>query len=176
MRATAAFFALLTLLAGCAEDRRSHLPAEFGETTVLFAEEQSWGAPLLRLPGDNETGFIVYELPPKTADLIRTKGLAFLEPLRQQNSPERPLIWTPTPLAKKQRGSASWFRDIDGDYAEPDVRRYLGRYGFHIELPSARVRELNEIIRAPGAYYAYGRVGVLIVAPNQRLAYFLYAG
>ncbi|WP_153811679.1 hypothetical protein [Pseudomonas ovata] len=38
------------------------------------------------------------------------------------------------------------------------------------------ISEVDAIINAPGSYYAFGRIGVIIVSPSKRLVVYLFNG
>jgi hypothetical protein len=46
----------------------------------------------------------------------------------------------------------------------------------HSECNGPYVDEANELVNAPGSYYAYGRIGMILVAPARKRVYYLYNG
>jgi len=159
--------------------RLSHVPAALNVSTVLYANEQSWGLPFFPLPGDNETGVIVYELPPATAKKIEEAGIEYFEKLPRTsgngNLDWRGYYdeWKRTPVSELE-----WVNDpIDGSiFPEPTLDNFLSRYGFWIPVDPDVARLINEAVANPGSYYARGRAGTLIVIPAKRKAAYVYVG
>jgi len=57
-----------------------------------------------------------------------------------------------------------------------DIYDYICAYGFCIDIEPAVVDEANSIVNAAGSYYAYGRIGLIIVSPGKRLVLYIYNG
>lgn len=53
---------------------------------------------------------------------------------------------------------------------------YICTYGICIDIKNEVVEETNSIANSSGSYYAYGRIGLLIVSPNKNLVLYLYGG
>jgi hypothetical protein len=142
--------------------RLSHVPEGLGVSTVLYAHEQSWGSPFLPLPGDNETGVIVYELPEATAREIEKDGIEYLRRNAAHDQRWRGLFleWHATPIAER-----NW-----------TLSSFLHKYGFPIDVDADVERSIDEAVVRPGSYYAYGRSGLLMLIPAKRRAVFAYAG
>jgi hypothetical protein len=150
------------------ELRLSYVPEGLNVSTVLYANEQSWGSPALALPGDNETGVIVYELPRSTARKIESAGIEYLEKLPGSHDD-----WKRTPVSELE-----WVKEpISGAILlDPALGIFLNRYGFGIDVNSDVEKLIDDAVTQPGSYYARGRIGTLIVIPAKRRVAFVYAG
>jgi hypothetical protein len=147
-----------------------HLPGALRVTRVLYASEESWGFG----PGGNEAGFIAYALPEASARRLEKEGLAWLERLgdgrRSPGSRGRFDDWRTTPLQPNPR----WQPDpASGRY---DPLQYVCAYGFCIDIDPHRLRAVEQAIHSPGSYYAFGRIGMILLVPRTRRVYFLYNG
>jgi hypothetical protein len=158
--------------------RLSLVPDGLHVSSVIYAKEESWGLPLFPLPGDNETGLIVYELPLSTAQVLEKRGIEYLRTLPPNAGDDRDWRgryeeWRPTPLSDPH-----WLKDpiSDAAFSTAHVRSYLYKYGFGIDVDSDIEALIDEAIAKPGSYYAYGRLGVLIVIPSKLRVVYAYAG
>lgn len=151
-------------------------PADIGVAGLLYHTEKSWGMPLLAMPGDNETGFVVYALSDAAGAQIKAEGVAFFS--RPENVAQR---------VDYQRAYDKWREtpiEIDRDWASdapkdrpPNINDFLDKYGFAIPVDSKLVAQVNDAISKPGSYYAYGRGGgLVIVIPQTKRVIFTYAG
>jgi hypothetical protein len=41
----------------------NRIPADLEVQRIIYSKQERWGTPLLALPGDNETGLLVYGIP-----------------------------------------------------------------------------------------------------------------
>jgi hypothetical protein len=146
------------------------VPPAFNVDRVVYEKEERWGLPLLALPGDNETGLRVYELPEATATQIRRGGTSWLDRVGE-NTPsglDRYAVytdWHPTPVGAGARGrSTATYVGTGGDC------------GFCIEVDPAIWSEVTAMMDSPGGYYALGRSGLIIVSPTRRRAVFMFRG
>lgn len=57
-----------------------------------------------------------------------------------------------------------------------NIYDYICAYGFCIDIKPEIVEEANWIINSPGSYYAYGRIGVIIVSSERKMILYLYNG
>jgi hypothetical protein len=126
------------------------------------------------MPGDNETGFVVYRLTERTAQWARSKGSRLGEALSDGKT-----SWHATPI--DETGSRNRWHHYDSEterHRHPaTIREYLGAYGFSIPIEMGRDDEANRAIREAGSFYSYGRGGsVTIVDPARGKVYFAYAG
>lgn len=150
----------------------SLLPDALAVTSVEYSEEESWGFG----PGGNEAGILVYPLPEATARRIGKQGLTFFETMpANANQQERRwrgyyTDWKETPVAPKRIWTSREPRN------HLHVIDYICAYGFCIEIEQDFIDEANELVNSPGSYYAYGRIGMIIVAPGKKRVYYLYNG
>jgi hypothetical protein len=78
--------------------------------------------------------------------------------------------WAETPV----RADSPWKRDEKT--ARLDIRDYICAYGFCVDIDPAVAAQANAIINRPGSYYAYGRIGMIIISPRTRQVLYLYNG
>lgn len=150
-------------------------PLEMGK--IEYQLQESWG---IGGPGDNETGFVVYQLTDESAGWARAQGSTLTTQL-----PEGAKCWRPTPV-EKDAGTPDdlnrWTGPLQEESQEraaskPNIADYLDRYGFSIPVEKARMIEVDSAIQNPGSFYCYGRGGSLtIVDPGRGKVYFAYAG
>jgi hypothetical protein len=150
----------------------ANLPEDLKATQIIYKKENEfsigWG------PGDNETGFIVYALPNKTVEHIQSEKMAYVSLLnvRDRNT-DWYGAWAQTPVPPQPS-------PIPGDDKAPTKFRagaFLDRYGFGIDVQPGYLSDVDQAMNNAGSYYAYGRGGsLLIISPQKRKAYFLYAG
>jgi hypothetical protein len=160
--------------------RLSFVPEAMGVSHILYAAEQSWGFG----PGGNETGIIVYEMPKAVAEQLEARGLAYLQSLPQQPGGDwhgRYDNWRPTPVVRDRR----WPKGGTGDrvsveggpsWISPGIGDYMFFYGFEIPLDLGVERMVNEAIFTSGGYYAYGRIGMIILIPAAQRIVYAYNG
>lgn len=152
--------------------RLSLVPDALEIKEVRYAVEKSWGFG----PGGNETGFILYDLPQPTANAAES-GLSFFT-----NLPDNPLDrrrdwrgsytnWQRTPVRAEPQ---HWPQNAE--IGALRARDYLCRYGFCIAVKPALLKQVDNLLNSPGSYYAYGRIGLIIVSPQQRLVVYMYNG
>lgn len=139
-----------------APNHLSLLPPQLGVQKVLYAETDSWGFG----PGGNETGVVLYELPPHLAH-------------KNPNSLLPELEWEATPL----QGHREWFEGEGASQtvAGPLLENYLNQYGFGIPIKAELARDINQAVSAPGSWYAYTRHGVVVLMPLINRVAFVYA-
>jgi hypothetical protein len=158
--------------------RFSFVPEALGVSNILYANEESWGFG----PGGNETGVIAYELPDAVAKEIQRAGVGFFAamPPKAGDSHDwhgRYEKWQPTPIL----GDPSWASgELDRKNVTVNspqkIAHYLDKYGFGIPIDSHIEQIVNEAISKPGSFFAYGRIGVLIVIPDMRKVIYVYNG
>jgi hypothetical protein len=148
-------------------------PADLEVTAIVYDEEKNWGLPWLPLPGDNETGVIVYSMPARIAERVAAEGVTFFQ--RQENRERRTGLqrshenWQETPISVDRRWASS-------AQPPPKLFDYLNKYGFGIEIDPEIDGMINRAIQTPGSFYSYGRTGVVIVIPSMGRVVFVYAG
>ena len=152
-------------------------PSPLEVASVEYQLEESWG--LGFMPGDNETGFVVYRLTNASAEWASTQGSRLPDILRGGASK-----WHPTPVA--DAGDAKWHPyDHDPQMMSvnrskqhpPTIAEYLEKYGFTIPIEKGRDAEVDQAVQSEGSFYSYGRGGsVTIIDPIRGKVYFAYAG
>ena len=154
--------------------RLGFVPQAMDVWNVVYASEQSWGFG----PGGNETGIIVYKMPETVATQLEKDGRTYLEHLTgQSHGRGRYETWLPTPVGSDPKWE--WPRSqagMQGDWRSPGIGDYLFRYGFVIPIDRDIERMVNDAIVRPGSYYAYGRLGVIILIPASRRIVYAYRG
>lgn len=150
----------------------SAVPDALGVRSIAYSKEESWGFG----PGGNEAGIRVYPLPEHISKDIDARGIEFFNAMRpntDQNARSwRGLYshWNETPIKRERY----WESGKNGN--QLDIYDYICAYGFCIDIEPDVVRQANEIVNAPGSYYAYGRIGVIVVSPGYNLVLYLYNG
>lgn len=153
----------------------ARIPEPLHSSWIEYRREVEFG--LGFLPGDNETGFVIYRLTDTSAHWARSQG----ENLRDQ-LPGGSANWHPTPVGRVG-DLRSWVGQCDeaeacqGSTEQPTFASYLDKYGFSIPLDDGVNAEADHVIQSEGSFYSYGRGGaVTIVDPNRGKVYFAYAG
>jgi hypothetical protein len=149
----------------------SRVPEPLHVSWIEYRLEKSWG---IGMPGDNETGFVVYRMTGKSADWARSQGQHLGAML-----PGGSMDWHPTPVDESgahnrwhEYGSAPTLHSH-----KANLREYLDKYGFSIPLERGRDAEVNYSIQHPGSFYSYGRGGSVTIIDSKRgKIYFAYAG
>lgn len=155
----------------------AHVPAPLEVASVEYQLEESWGVGLM--PGDNETGFVVYRLTDASAEWARNQGSRLGDML-----PGSASKWHPTPV--EHAGNKDWHPYDDdpqmmsvtraGQHL-PSIGEYLDKYGFGIPVEHDYEAEANQSIQSEGSFYSYGRGGsVTIIDTIRGKVYFAYAG
>lgn len=139
---------------------------------ISYQLEETWGFG----PGGNEAGFRVYPLPPAVAAAISQRGLAFFDEM-PPNADQAGREWrgdyeqwqaTPLPLDSRWGAAPGQRQLVLGDY--------ICRYGFCIDIDAQLAAQASAALAEPGSYYAYGRIGLLLVSPRQQRVYYLFNG
>lgn len=149
----------------------SVVPDALQVSSISYSEEESWGFG----PGGNEAGIRVYPLSEEIANQITKRGIDFFNNLpankNQQNRRWRGRYesWNETPVKEEKY----WKRKGEVGL---DVYDYICRYGFCIEIDEAVVGQATDMINSEGNYYAYGRIGLIVVSPIKKLVLYMYNG
>ena len=77
--------------------------------------------------------------------------------------------WHETPAKE----SDSWKRNGKTGL---EIYDYICRYGFCIEIDDETVALANVIINSEGSYYAYGRIGLIVVNPAKKVVIYMFNG
>lgn len=150
----------------------SAVPDALGVSSIVYSKEESWGFG----PGGNEAGIRVYPLPEHVSKEIEARGIDFfntMPPNTDQNEREwrgRYTNWEETPI----KTGRHWNLGKEGKLL--DIYDYICAYGFCIDIKPEIESLANGIVSAPGSYYAYGRIGVIVVSPGHNLVLYLYNG
>ncbi|MBB2683026.1 hypothetical protein [Rhizobium sophoriradicis] len=154
-------------------------PLEVAE--IEYRLEESWG--LGFMPGDNETGFVVYRLTNDSAGWARKQGSRLGDMLSGESG-----TWHETPVDdRSDQAAISQWHPYDSDPEmmamerlqrhPPTIFEYLEKYGFIISIEKGRDHEADRAIQSSGSFYSYGKGGsVTIVDPARGKVYFAYAG
>jgi hypothetical protein len=147
------------------------VPQALGVRSVSYQLEDSWGFG----PGGNEAGILFYPLPEDIARAVGKGGIKYLDQLPPNTDQKRRdwrgryEQWSETPI-----GGDHWNRNPATGLL--DVTDYICAYGFCIDIPSDRLKQANEMVSKPGSFYAHGRIGIIVVNPEQRLVLYFYNG
>ena len=139
--------------------------------SISYSEEESWGFG----PGGNEAGIRVYPLSEEIANQITERGIEFLNNLpankNQQNRRWRGRYesWNETPLKESEYWKRKGKMGLD-------IYDYICRYGFCIQIDETIAGQAADIINSEGGYYAYGRIGLIVVSPAKKLVLYMYNG
>ncbi len=147
------------------------IPDALEVRTVSYRNEESWGFG----PGGNEAGILIYPLPEDVSRKALRGGIKYFENLppnqdqQSRNWRGRYELWSETPIREDR-----W--EINPGTGLLNVTDYICAYGFCIHIPPDRLKQVNEIISRPGSFYARGRIGIIVVSPEQKLVLYFYNG
>jgi hypothetical protein len=150
----------------------SVVPDVLDVNSISYRAEEVWGFG----PGGNETGIRIYPLPKPIAKEIEVRGIEFfnsMPPNQNQSSRDwrgRYTDWAETPI----KASEHWKPSKES--GKLDIDDYLCAYGFCIDIKPEVKAQVNSIINNSGSYYAYGRIGAIIVSPRQKIVLYVYNG
>jgi hypothetical protein len=148
----------------------SVVPDALDVSAIAYSKEESWGFG----PGGNEAGIRVYPLPEHVSKEIEARGIDYFKtmpPNTDQHDREwrgSYSKWEETPIKRE--------RHWDSGKQRLDIYDYICAYGFCIDIEPDIVRQANGIVNAPDSYYAYGRIGVIVVSPENNLVLYFYNG
>jgi hypothetical protein len=149
----------------------SVVPEALQVNSIVYSKEESWGFG----PGGNEAGIRTYPLKGEIANLISIQGIEFFNSMpanqKQANRDWRGRYgdWAETPIS-----SISWKNKEET--GSLDIYDYICAYGFCIDIDDAVVKEATQIMNSKGSYYAYGRIGLIVVSPSRKLVLYMYNG
>lgn len=154
------------------------VPDALQVTSISYSKEESWGFG----PGGNEAGIRVYPLRKEISEKIKEEGISFFETM-PPNQKERSRYWqgkyeqwSETPIQPDTRWELTDDNDKPKKSSSLNIYDYICRYGFCIDIKPSVVEEANAIVNSTGSYYAYGRVGLIIVSPERNLVLYIYNG
>ena len=174
----------LTMMLGAAwyilAVRAHHLrfvPPALEVQRALYVAEESWGWG----PGGNETGIIVYVMPEAAREKIEAGGIPWLNGLPGRGQDWRSVYrdWRATPFdvaAAKLEGRLGDEMTHGLCGMGDGVAAYMFRYGFCIPFDSEVEALADRALTEPGNFYAYGRIGMLILIPSERRIVYAYNG
>ncbi|WP_445354262.1 hypothetical protein ACJJI5_12930 [Microbulbifer sp. EKSA008] len=149
----------------------SFVPNALQVSSISYNEGEAWGFG----PGGNEVGIRVYPLSEEIANQITEGGIEYFNSLPANRNKgvrrEREVYgsWNETPIKEEK-----YWRQREG--GSLGIYNYLCRYGFCIDVDEEIVKQSNAIINSPGNYYAYGRVGLIVVSPSEKLVIYMFSG
>ena len=159
--------------------RRHHLsfvPPALEATEILYVAEEAWGIG----PGANETGIIVYAMPEAAAGKIEVGGQAFLEGLEGSRGWRgRYRDWHATPFDPTVRGAFDIWAQKAHDQScnhGGGIAAYMFRYTVCIPFDPKWEALANDALASPGSYYAFGRIGMLMLIPSENRIIYAYNG
>jgi hypothetical protein len=151
------------------------VPQGMGVWRVVYSKEFAAGFG----PGANESGLIAYNLPKATATEIIKGGVDYFSKLTKEGSNKNRRgvykTWYPTPIPKEQE----WWYSVpatDELKDQPELYNYLNKYGFGVNVNPAIENHINRLLKTKGSFIAYGRLGVILIAPDDLKVYYFYAG
>lgn len=150
----------------------SFVPDALHAQSVSYSKEESWGFG----PGGNEAGIRTYPLSDSVARDIAKRGMDFFRNMPpNKDQQERRWRgdygnWADTPVA-----SGEHWQPRQGS-GRLHIYDYICRYGFCIDIDPDIVSMANSIVNSAGSYYAYGRIGLIVVSPEHKLVVYMYNG
>lgn len=149
----------------------SYVPDALQVSSISYDNEKSWGFG----PGGNEAGIVVYPLSEQVAHQISQQGIKFFNTLPDNIDQEirdwrgdfGP--WSRTPVIPDKQ---NW----SGTEGKLNIYDYICAYGFCIDIDKAVEKQATEIVNSKGNYYAYGRIGLIVVSPQKKVVLFMFNG
>ena len=156
--------------------RLRFVPPALEVQRILYAAEESWGWG----PGGNETGIIVYAMPEAAREKIEAGGIPWLNGLPGSGRRWQGVYtdWRATPLDAAT--DETWVRSSDGmAYGHCGMGNGIAAYmfsGFCIPFDPEVEALADRALTQSGNFYAYGRIGILILIPSERRIVYAYNG
>lgn len=155
----------------------SFIPPAMEVSDVLYVAEEAWGLG----PGGNETGIIVYEMPQSTREKIEQAGVSWLDGLSGSGTDwhGRYATWHMTPFDPTVQGAFDiWAMDssLESCGHGGGIASYMFRYGFCIPFDPEIENIANEALSSPSNFYAFGRIGMLLLIPDKNRIIYAYNG
>lgn len=153
------------------------VPPDIDAKKILYSAEEAWGFG----PGGNETGIIVYALPEPARLRIEAEGTMWLDQLPGSGKdwPGHYRNWRETPFDPNVRGAFDiWSMEarLETCGHGAGLAAYMFRYGFCIAFDREIERIANNVLSNTGSYYAFGRIGMLLIIPTENLIIYAYNG
>jgi hypothetical protein len=148
----------------------SFVPDALKVTSISYSEEAAEGFG----PGANEAGIITYQMPERISKEIESRGIEFFRNLPPNKHLEdrdwrgRYDDWRETPI----KAEGHWKQSEKS----LNIYDYICAYGVCIDIKPEILAQASLIVNSKGSYYAYGRIGLIIVSPKNNLVLYLYTG
>lgn len=155
------------------------VPDEFGVYKILYSKERTARFGL----GGNESGIRVYELPKETLEKIQKQGMEYFKNLPSNENAKIRRDWrghfqnwseTPVEVIKEWTNYMSLEEDADYSKEIPSIDNYVNTYGFGVDIDPEIKKLVDDAIASSGSYYAYGRIGMIIIVPEARKVIYAY--
>jgi hypothetical protein len=149
----------------------SSVPDALEVNSISYKMEESWGIG----PGANEAGIRVYPLSEAIAKEIEQNGIKFFDTMPPNKNQKindwhgRFENWAETPITESHHWAPKENPSVFNIY------EYVCKYG-HIDIKPEIMEQANSIVNGKGSYYAYGRLGLIVVSPKNRIVLYMYNG
>jgi hypothetical protein len=161
----------------------SFVPDSMNVWWVRHASEETWGS--LGLPGDNEIGIIVYDMPDRVRQGLQDNGLAWLDSISIDHTGDRAMYgdWRTSPIPTNLRwtdpaqcppSNTDRYRIVYPNGC-PSITGYFGGYGLPASFDPEVEKMVNKAFATPGSFYAFDRIGILILIPVQERIVYIYS-
>lgn len=150
----------------------SFIPDALKVETLVYEKDKTWGFG----PGGDEAGIRVYSLPDAIAQQISKRGLEFFAQMpvnhdqHKRNWRGQYNDWSKTPIETDSRML------LNQKKLSFDIKDYLCTYDFCNDIQATLLEETNKIVNSPGSFYAYGRIGIIVVSPNTKQVLYFFSG
>lgn len=162
------------------------IPDGLGVWRLVYIAEEGGGFG----PGANEGGIRVYALPEDAVEKIKKGGIEYLESLPMPHKNNRQLNkrnktwygeytkWNKTPIivSKYWTDYMSLPEGADFSKEKPSVYNFTNAYGFGPRIDSKIAELADTAITTSGNFYAYGRIGIIIIIPDKKRLIYVYNG
>jgi hypothetical protein len=150
----------------------SVVPDALKVTSISYSEEAAEGFG----PGGNEAGIRTYQMPEQISKEIESRGIEFFRNLPPNKHLEdrdwrgRYDDWKETPI----KAEGHWKQNEKNKNL--NIYDYICAYAVCIDIKPEIVAQASLIVNSKGSYYAYGRIGLIVVSPKNNLVLYLYTG
>lgn len=149
------------------------VPPDMAVSKILYVSTKASGLG----PGGNEAGIILFEMPRLTREMIKREGISWLSGLSGSGKSwygQYPK-WHETPFDPSvPKATDIW--TMEGCGHEGGIAGYMFRYGVCIPLDHKIEETVNEALSSPNNFYAFGRIGMLVLIPDSDLIVYAYNG
>lgn len=155
------------------KQRLQLVPPAMAVSEILYVSTKTSGLG----PGGNEAGIVVYEMPQSTREKIEQEGISWLSGLSGSGKSwyGRYHTWHTTPFDPHVRKAFDiWTMERCGH--KGGVAGYMFRYGVCIPLDEEIENLANEALSSPNSYYAFGRIGMLLLIPDKKRIVYAFNG